>query len=189
MGAVLLAVPAVLYAGQTGPGRLDSWIQPRINTPSPAWWGVLVVDWVGEPIGRLFAVLLVTAVCLLAGRYRLALTAVGAVVVVTATSLVLKELVDRRIHGDFLSYPSGHTAATTAVCLVLGLFLSDVLVLDRALATVVVTGLALLGGGVMAYAQIDLTAHYPTDTLGGFGCALLMVPATAALVDKLADRR
>jgi undecaprenyl-diphosphatase len=67
--------------------------------------------------------------------------------------------------------------------------LSDLLMLGRAAATALVLGLALVGGGLMAYAQIDLTAHYPTDTIGGFGCALLVVPATALLVDRLADHR
>jgi undecaprenyl-diphosphatase len=39
----------------------------------------------------------------------------------------------------------------------------------------------------MAWAQIDLTAHYPTDTIGGFGTALLVIPATALLVDKFIE--
>ncbi|GAB2583343.1 phosphatase PAP2 family protein [Kribbella endophytica] len=188
-GAVLLAVPAVLHSGGTEPGRLDSWVQRHVDTPSAGWPGVLVVDWIGEPIGRLLTVLLVTALCLLARRPRLALATVTAVVAVTVLSTILKHVVDRRIHGDFLSYPSGHTAAATAICLLLGLLLSDLLKLGRVVATALVLGLALAGGAVTAYAQIDLTAHYPTDTLGGFGCALLVVPAAALLIDRFADRR
>jgi undecaprenyl-diphosphatase len=188
-GAVILVVPAVFTTGETAPGRLDNWIQPHVNAPAAAWTGTLVVDWFGGPAGRLLALLLVTALCLLTRRYRLALTSVTAVVAVTALSTILKHVVDRRIHDGFLSYPSGHTAAATAVCLVLGLLLSDLLMLGRVAATALVLGLTLVGGGLMAYTQIDLTAHYPTDTLGGFGCALLVVPATALLVDKLADHR
>jgi undecaprenyl-diphosphatase len=52
-----------------------------------------------------------------------------------------------------------------------------------------VLGLAVVGGAVMAWAQIDLTAHYPTDTIGGFGTALLVIPATALLIDKLPESR
>jgi undecaprenyl-diphosphatase len=134
-------------------------------------------------------VLLVTALCVLTRRHRLAVTVLVGMAAVTALSSVLKHLVDRRIHGSFLSYPSGHTAAATAICLVLGMLLSDVLMLGRSLGTSLVLGVALIGGAAMAYAQIDLTAHYPTDTVGGCGCALLVIPATALLIDWLADHR
>ncbi|WP_344210897.1 phosphatase PAP2 family protein [Kribbella sancticallisti] len=189
LGALLLAVPAVTYAGGTAPAGLDRWIQPRVNTPAGAWQTALAVDWIGEPIGRSLAVLLVMALCLLAGRRRLAVAAFIGMGVVTVLSTVLKDIVDRRIHDDFLSYPSGHTAAATAVCVVLGLLLSDLLTLGQVFGTALVLGLALAGGAAMAYAQIDLTAHYPTDTIGGFGLALMAVPATALLVDKLAGHR
>jgi undecaprenyl-diphosphatase len=188
-GAVILVVPAVSSLGETAPGWLDNWIQPHVNTPSGAWPGALVVDWLGGPAGRLVVLMLVAALCLFVRRYRLALTAVTAMAVVTALSTILKPVVDRRIHGEFLSYPSGHTAAATAICLVLGLLLGDLLALGRIAATTLMLAPTVAGGAVMAYSQIDLTAHYPTDTLGGFGCALLVVPVTALLIDWFADHR
>ena len=36
----------------------------------------------------------------------------------------------------------------------------------------------------MAWSQIALSTHYPTDTLGGFCAALAVVPAVAWLVDR-----
>ena len=41
----------------------------------------------------------------------------------------------------------------------------------------------------MAWAQVLVNAHYPTDTLGGFCAALAVVPPTGWLVDAIADRR
>jgi undecaprenyl-diphosphatase len=40
----------------------------------------------------------------------------------------------------------------------------------------------------MGWAQVALGAHYPTDVLGGWCTALAVVPATAWLVDRIADR-
>jgi undecaprenyl-diphosphatase len=72
---------------------------------------------------------------------------------------------------------------------VLGLLVADVLGAGRVLGTTIVLGFAVAGGALMAWAQIGLTAHYPTDTIGGFGCALLVVLATATLIDRLVRAR
>src|SRR5215212_1965394 len=108
LGLVLIAVPAVAFADDTSPGRLDRSVQSLVDeTPSGARDATLVVDWLGAgPI----------------------------------------------------------------------------------LGTALVLGLAAVTGGVMAWAQIDLTAHYPTDTLGGFGSALLVIPVSALLIDRLGQR-
>ncbi|MFC5263594.1 phosphatase PAP2 family protein [Kribbella qitaiheensis] len=189
VGALLLVIPALLYAGDSGPNRIDRWIQPAVNTPAGLWRTALIVDWTGEPAGRVVTVLIVAALCLLTGRQRLAVTAVVGTFLTTVLALVLKHLVDRRIHGDFLSYPSGHTAAATAIGLVLGLLVADLLKAGRLIGTALVLGLAVICGGLMAWSQIDLTAHYPTDTIGGFGSALLMIPATALLIDRFAGKQ
>jgi membrane-associated phospholipid phosphatase len=190
LGTLLVAVPAVVYADGTEPGRLDRWIQSVIeNTPSVAGAAALTVDWTGGAVGRTLVVLAVTALCLLAGRRRLAATALVGTILTSVLATILKIVIGRRIHDDFLSYPSGHTAAATAIGVVLGLLLADLLRVGRVLGASMVLGLAGAGGAVMAWAQIDLTAHYPTDTIGGFGSALLVIPATALLVDKLAESR
>jgi undecaprenyl-diphosphatase len=44
-------------------------------------------------------------------------------------------------------------------------------------------------GATMAWAQVTLTMHYPTDTIGGFCTAMAILPATALLVDAFAGRR
>lgn len=185
VGVPLLIVPAVLVAGGTGPTRLDRQVQQVVDdSPAGAWNLIRGLDWLGEPLGRTVLVLAVAALCLIAGRRRLAATAVVGIFVTGVLTTALKPVVDRRIHDDFLSYPSGHAAAGTAAAMIVGLLLADLLGAGRIAGTAIVLALALLGGGLMAWAQIHLTAHYPTDTLGGVGCALFVIPATAALIDR-----
>jgi membrane-associated phospholipid phosphatase len=47
----------------------------------------------------------------------------------------------------------------------------------------------LLAAAAMAWAQVLLNAHYPTDTVGGFCAALAVVPAVAWTIDRVADSR
>jgi membrane-associated phospholipid phosphatase len=115
------------------------------------------------------------------------LTVLGVVVTVAVTT-VLKPLVGRTIHGEFLSYPSGHTAMATALALVIGLLLTDRLALGRAAAVALALGLALVAGVAMGWAEVALGAHYPTDAAGGFCAALAAVPGTAWVLDRVADR-
>jgi membrane-associated phospholipid phosphatase len=105
-----------------------------------------------------------------------------------AVTTVVKPIVGRTIHGEFLSYPSGHTALATALALVIGLVVADRLGLGRVAAVVLVVGLALVAGVAMGWAEVALGAHYPTDAVGGFCAALAAVPATAWLVDRVAER-
>lgn len=49
-------------------------------------------------------------------------------------------------------------------------------------------GSALVAGAAMGWAQVGLGAHYPTDVLGGWCTALAVIPATAWLLDRIADR-
>jgi undecaprenyl-diphosphatase len=46
----------------------------------------------------------------------------------------------------------------------------------------------LVAGAIMGWAEVGLGAHYPTDALGGWCTALAVIPATAWLVDRTADR-
>ncbi|GAB2659522.1 phosphatase PAP2 family protein [Kribbella swartbergensis] len=186
LGLVLIAVPALVYSGATRAGRLDRWMQSVVDhTPPGAYDATLAVDWLGEPVGRAVLVLATAALCLVLGRRALAMTAVAASILVGVLTTGLKPLVDRRIHEGFLSYPSGHTAALAAVGVVLGLLLVDLLHAGPILGTAIVLVAGLIGGALMAWAQIALMAHYPTDTVGGVGCALLVVPATGLLIDRL----
>jgi undecaprenyl-diphosphatase len=179
-------MPALMFAGDTGPSRLDRRIQHVVeDSPAGAWNLIRGLDWLGEPTGRAALTLVVAALCLIAGRRALAVAAVLAIAATSALAAVLKDIVDRRIHGDFASYPSGHTAAGTAAALVLGLLLAELLHAGRVASTAILLVTSVIGGGLMAWAQIQLGAHYPTDTVGGFGCGLLVVAPAAWVMDRL----
>lgn len=190
VAALVVVALGVLYAGHGEPGsRVDAWLRPPLDGVGPPWRDVaLATDFWGEPIGA--AVLVTAAVtgCLLLRRPRAAvLVVVGTGLPVVTTTLV-KPLVGRTINGDFLSYPSGHTAFATAFALAVALLVTGLLGLGRTAGTLVVLGAAAVAGAAMGWAQVTLNAHYPTDALGGWCTALAVVPTAAWLVDRTADR-
>ncbi|MFF0063886.1 phosphatase PAP2 family protein [Streptomyces sp. NPDC005279] len=191
LAALMVVVLGVLYAGHSEPGRVDRWIiQPTADSVRPPWRHVaLAMDFLGEPAGSAMLVVTAVAGCLLLRRPRAAVLIVAGVVMTVATTTLLKSLVGRTIHGDDnLSYPSGHTAFFTALALVVALLATGRLGLGRTAGTSVVLAAALVAGAAMGWAQVALGAHYPTDVLGGWCTALAVIPATAWLVDRLADR-
>jgi membrane-associated phospholipid phosphatase len=186
--AVLVAL-GILHFRDSGLTGIDAAVLPPLDGVEPPWrYVALVVDFGGEPAGATILVALVALAGWLAHRVRAAVLAVLGVVVTVGVTTVLKPIVGRTIHGEFLSYPSGHTAMATALALVVGLLLADRLHLGAVAAVPLVLGLALVAGIAMGWAEVALGAHYPTDTVGGFCAALAAVPATGWLVDRVADR-
>lgn len=186
--AVLIAL-GILHFHDSGLTGIDAAVLPSLDGVEPPWrYVALVFDFGGEPLGSAILVAMIATVCFLVHRVRAAVLTVLGVVVTVAVTTVLKPIVGRTIHGEFLSYPSGHTALATALALVIALVLADRLGLGRAAAVVLVLGSALVAGVAMGWAEVALGAHYPTDAVGGFCAALAAVPATAWLVDRVAER-
>ncbi|MEU7784076.1 phosphatase PAP2 family protein [Amycolatopsis sp. NPDC049159] len=186
--AVLVAL-GILHFHDSGLTGIDAAVLPSLDGVEPPWrYVALVIDFGGEPVGSVILVALIAGVCFLARRARTAVLTVLGVLVTVAVTTALKPIVGRTIHGEFLSYPSGHTALATALALVIGLLLVDRLELGRGTAVPVVLGLALVAGVAMGWAEVALGAHYPTDAVGGFCAALAAVPATGWVVDRVADR-
>ncbi|MFE0425017.1 phosphatase PAP2 family protein [Streptomyces sp. NPDC058953] len=188
LAALMVAGLGVLYAGHSGPGGLDAWPRPAVDGVRPPWrYAALATDFLGEPAGA--AALLVAAVtgCLLLRLPRAAVLVVAGSVLTVGTTKLLKPLVERTINDGHLSYPSGHTAFLTAFALMVALFAAGRLGLGRAAGLSLVLAAALVAGAVMGWAQVALSAHYPTDVIGGWGTATAVVPATAWLVDRTAD--
>ncbi|QRP45451.1 phosphatase PAP2 family protein [Amycolatopsis sp. FDAARGOS 1241] len=186
-GLVVVVVLGVGFAGDTAASAFDAPLLPGPDLlPDPWWYVATVVDFVGEPMGSAIVLVLFVGAALLARRVRTALLVlVGCGLTIAVTSL-LKPLTGRTIHGGFLSYPSGHTAFATALALIGAFVLADRL--GRAAALTVTAALAVACGALMAWTEVGLGAHYPTDTIGGFGAALAIIPATAYAVDRVADR-
>jgi membrane-associated phospholipid phosphatase len=185
--AVLVAL-GILHFHDSGLTGIDAAMLPSIDGVRPPWrYVALVFDFGGEPVGATILVALIVLAGFLAHRVRIAVLAVLGVLATVAVTTVLKPIVGRTIHGEFLSYPSGHTALATALALVIGLLMADRLHLGRAAAVTLLLGLAVVAGIAMGWAEVALGAHYPTDTIGGFCAALAAVPATAWGVDRVAD--
>lgn len=185
-GAWLTVALAALYIAG---GRLwdsDGVEGPIIGLP---WNPVAVaVDFLAEPIGAAIVVPALVIGCFVLGRRRLAVVAAMSSVLAVAATSAIKPLVGRPIHGEHFSYPSGHTALLTVLGLVFALLLVDLARPGRPAALAIMAAGPLLAGGAMAWSQTVLSAHYLTDTIGGFGTAIAAVGASAWLVDRIADR-
>ncbi|MFC0844002.1 phosphatase PAP2 family protein [Streptomyces noboritoensis] len=191
LAALVVVVLGVLYAGHSESGRVDRWfVEPTADSVGPPWRRVaLALDFLGEPAGSLMLVGAIVAGCLLLRRPRAAVLVAAGVVMSVGTATLLKHVVGRTIHGDGnLSYPSGHTAFFTALALAVALLATGWLGLSRTAGMSLVLVAALAAGAAMGWAEVALSAHYPTDALGGWCTALAVVPATAWLVDRAADR-
>ncbi|MFF2775497.1 phosphatase PAP2 family protein [Streptomyces sp. NPDC058052] len=187
LAASAVVLIGVRYAGAGGSGTVDARIGAAVAGTVPRWRrAALAVDFLGEPAGAAVLVLAAVALCLVLRRPRAAVLAVAGTGLTVGATKLLKPLVGRTIHEGYLSYPSGHTAFLTAFALVPALLAARRL--GRAAGALLVLSAALVAGAVMGWAQVALSAHYPTDTLGGWCTALAVVPATAWLIDRAAER-
>lgn len=189
LAALVVLSLGVLYAGDSTPGAWDARIGTAAYDVGPSWRHVaLALDFLGEPAGSAALVVAAVAGFLLLRRPRAAVLLVVAAALTVGTATLLKSLVGRTIHGDNLSYPSGHTAFATAVALVVALTAAGRSGLGRTAGLSLVLAAALVTGAAMGWAEVALGAHYPTDVLGGWCTALAVTPATALVVDRLGDR-
>ncbi|MFK4598678.1 membrane-associated phospholipid phosphatase [Streptomyces pristinaespiralis] len=189
LAALVVFGLGVLYAGHDRSGGVEGRIGAAVEDAGAPWRDVaLATDFLGEPAGATALVAAVVTGCLLLRRTRAAVLALAGTGLAVAATKLLKPLVGRTIHDGHLSYPSGHTAFLTAVALVVALLATGRPGLGRTAGPALVFAAALVAGAAMGWAQVALGAHYPTDTVGGWCTALAVVPATAWLVDRAADR-
>ncbi|MFB7452606.1 phosphatase PAP2 family protein [Streptomyces sp. NPDC056194] len=189
-GTVVLFGLGVLFAGDSRPGVVDLRVWAVVNGAAPPWLYVAqAMDFLGEPVGAPLLVGAAVVGCLLLRRPRAAVLVVLGVGVTVGVAKVLKSLVGRTIHGDNLSFPSGHTAFFTSFALVVALLVAGWLRVGRTVGASLVLASTLLAAAVMGWAQVVLGAHYPTDVVGGWCTAVAVVPVVAWGVDRVADGR
>jgi membrane-associated phospholipid phosphatase len=190
-GAVIAtAALGVRYAHTRTPGRLDRHLDSEIQHRLAGHPHLIVrlVD-LADPATVVVICAVLCAVFVLMNRSRLAVLAVlGPGLAGSLVDLVLKPLFDRHI-GTSLSFPSGHTAATASLALVVIIAMIGPsrlpwpvafrwLVVVAATAAVPVIAIALVGGGY----------HYATDTIGGLFVAIACVLSVALVIDAIAGR-
>jgi undecaprenyl-diphosphatase len=189
VAAVGLVALGIAVEGASAPSAVDDALLTAAGGDEPELWTkALGVDYLGEPLGVTVIATVLVAICLALRRWRLAVLTVVAQGAIWGASTFVKPVVNRTIHGDHLAYPSGHTAGMTAFALVVGLVLVSVLYLRRAVASIVLVGVTVVGGLAAAWAQTILVAHYATDTLGGFLLTLALVPPLGMVIDHGTDR-
>lgn len=188
--AFTVTVLGILYAGTSIGTAFDIRVHIALTTFDSPWRQLaLVVDWTAEPVGAVLIFGTLALVWLKIGHYRaVALTIAGPGVTVAVTTL-LKPLVDRTINGGYHSFPSGHTATTTCLALVVMLVVVQRHETGATMGMSLILVVTIPAAAAMAWAQVLLNAHYPTDTIGGFCTALVVVPVTALVIDTIADRR
>jgi undecaprenyl-diphosphatase len=190
IAAVVTAVLATHYSGNMAAGPLDRWAQTTVQRLLPQRGpAALLINIIGEPMVMTVLVGLLGVTCLILRRRRLAVVAVTGPSLTGIATTVLKPVIGRTIHGAYLAYPSGHTAAATGLALIIMLLAVDLLRAGRLLGVLLILSGTAAAGATMAWAQVTLTMHYPTDTIGGFCTAMAILPATALLVDAFAGRR
>ncbi|MFE7130095.1 phosphatase PAP2 family protein [Streptomyces sp. NPDC057638] len=187
LAALTVLVLGFRYAGHSGPGTVDAWIQSSVDGVRAPWRRVaLAIDFLGEPAGAAALVAAAVTGCLVRRWPRAAVLIVVATGLTVATTTMVKPLAGRTIHGEHLSYPSGHTGFLTAFAVTVALLAIGRRGLGGMAAVSLVLATALVAGAAMGWAQVALGAHYPTDTLGGWCVALAAVPVSAWLVDRTA---
>lgn len=186
--ALVLTVLAVRYAGNATAGRLDVRAESVVDAVAPhRFWALEVLTSLGNPLPVGVLAVLLSVVALVLKRRRLALLAIAGPVLTGLATSALKPLVGRLIQGG-LAYPSGHTGAATALGLVAALLLVSVVRPGRTAGIAILMGGACLAGGVMAVTLIVRGWHYPTDTVGGFCTAVVVVLGSALLIERVAGR-
>ena len=185
-GFVVALVLGLRYAGTSHTAGLDAFLLPAIDrVEGPLWYVATAIDFMGEPLGAVVVIAVFGWVCLRHRRPRTAILLVASSGVTVALTTGLKPLTGRLIHGEFLSYPSGHTAFAVTVSAVLALLVIDVRDLKPLAGASVLVGFVAFSGMAMGWAEVALGAHYPTDTFGGFGVAVAVVPVVGWAVDRL----
>jgi membrane-associated phospholipid phosphatase len=184
VAAIALVVLAFVFAGESVGAAVDIGIRADLRQLDSPWPQIaLVIDWTGEPVGAALVLATLVIVFLRLGNRRAAVLVVAGTAAAVAVTSLMKPLVGRTINDGFLSFPSGHTATATSFALV------AMLVLVGRGRTTMLLLVTLLAAAAMAWAQVLLNAHYPTDTVGGFCAALAVVPPVAWAIDRVADRK
>jgi membrane-associated phospholipid phosphatase len=188
-GLAALAVTAVgiRYAGLGSSTRTDHALSRAVETWVPErerdFW---LVKSLGNPTTVVILAAMLAALAWSAGRRRLAALAVLGPGLTGIATTVLKPIFDRTLSGS-PAYPSGHTAALTALTIVAALLLVSLLRASAVGGVLLIGSATVAAGAAMAIALIALGVHYPTDTIGGFGTAVAVVLGAAVVLDRALD--
>jgi undecaprenyl-diphosphatase len=190
VAAAVFALLAARYSGTSSASGVDTRVDAVVDPLGTAHrWLIHHTVTIGSPPSVVALAFILSATCLLLGRRRLAVLAVVGPGLTGACTTLLKPALGRTIgHGAF-AFPSGHTGGATSLGLIAALLLISLLQPSRSGALAILAAGALVVGGAVGAAMVASNAHYPTDTLGGFCTAVVMVCGSALLLDRLPSRQ
>jgi membrane-associated phospholipid phosphatase len=181
----VFAVLAVRYAGTSAAGRVDERVDTVVDPLGEAHqWLVRHTTLLGSPPMVVLVAFLLAGACLALGRRRLALLAVAGPGITGVATTTLKPLIGRTI-GESFAFPSGHTGGATSLGLVAALLVITLVRPGWKGSLLVIASGAVLAGGSVGLAMVASNAHYPTDTLGGFCTAVVVVLGLALALDRM----
>ena len=185
--AALVTVLGARYHDDARAGRLDARVSHEVSDATGAYHHLLSGLATAVPVLVAVLAVVLAAIRAAARRWRAAALAIAAPGLTTLVVESTKHVVDRTIHGG-LAYPSGHTAGAASILVVAG-----ILVLSRQRGRVVATAavlflVALVGAGCVGLVMVSIHAHYATDTVAGFGTAVVVTLGLAFGLDALPHR-
>jgi membrane-associated phospholipid phosphatase len=185
--AVLVAVLCVQFAHQSTPDGFDR----AVDAPFVTWFAARhgLALWLAYPGTMVPAIVLsfvIAVACLVTRRFRGAVLAVAAVpVAVELCEVLIKPLVHRTYIGQVV-YPSGHTAAISALAATVTvlLFAPPQPAMPRWLR-VLVLAVTYLAAVAVVVGVIALRFHYFTDTVAGAAVGIGTVCGLALVLDLI----
>ncbi len=189
LSALLFTALSLLYAGDSGYGRVDAAAADLARQHLTAFRGLFsVIQRMGDPLRVVIAAMVLALISLALGKCRIAVIAIAGPILTGLTTIALKPIVGRTRYDDF-AFPSGHAAGLSALCLVVALILIGLA--GKRVVPIAVTASVgvVLGGGMIGLAVATRGGHYLTDTLGSFLLAITMVFGLGLIVDRLPPRK
>ncbi|MGH3762033.1 phosphatase PAP2 family protein [Actinophytocola sp.] len=189
LAAIAVTVLGVAFAGTDTGTAFDTSVQSGLWRLGSPWREIgRIVDVTAEPVGIVPVLACVMLVLRALGHRRGAVLALAGTAASVAVTTALKPVVGRDINNGFLAFPSGHTATATSIALVCALAVLHRHRVGPVTGVLLAAAIVIPAAVAMGWAQVLENSHYPTDTVGGFCVALVMVPLTGRLIDVVADR-
>jgi membrane-associated phospholipid phosphatase len=186
--ALMVLGLALRYRDDPTAGHLDTLVASAIQSEVPP--DVRLLDLVvrlGDPLPMAVLTGALALAAWLMARTRAVLLALLGPTVASATTELLKPAIGRTYHG-VLAFPSGHTTGMTALAAVVAILVVSSIRTRPLLASLLAIAGVALAGLLMAFALLAQHLHYPTDTLGGFLTALVVIIAEALCIDAICTR-
>jgi undecaprenyl-diphosphatase len=185
MALIILALGLIYHdTSSAAPvdARIASAIAAHINSDQRV---LRFIVRLGDPLPIAAIVVILTLSALLLKRPRAAVLALVGPSACGVAIELMKPLVGRTYHG-ILTFPSGHTTGITAVATVVAVMAVTFTRSRLLMAITMAVAGVLIVAIVMAFALLAQHLHYPTDTLGGFLTAMVIVLASAFCIDAIA---